>query len=438
MSDNIEFVEQWKLADMEKDFLSACLLDSTQTRRMWVNLYQHIDKSYFENKLLGDIFVIYSKFFDKYKAFPSESRMISMLQALNYKKDEDLNCARSIYQKDTFKAGELDALEDDIKLFVKNNKIKNAVFKAIKLIKTGEYPLIETNIREAIAWNSEVDLGMEIGVEGVKARYAKIDDYYSSYIRSPWSRLNEYIGGGFFKKQLALVASSSSVGKSIFLDQVAAHAWLYQNKNVVLFTFEMSDLVKSLRIDSYLTGLEIKDIRANQDDVFRFYETTGPKKNKLIVKEYPTSGASVADFRTYLYHLELYKGIKVEDIDAVITDYSDIMKSEKDYRGNKYLEDKDINEGLRGFAQNYDVAGISATQFGRSAAECTLDELNEAKLADSFWKMRSADVMVALWNTPELREAGEIWFKLIKNRNGAKDKSWQMFVDYATLTIKEE
>ena len=67
MSDNKEIIEQWKIADMEKDFLSACLLDTHQTRKMWVDLYTHIDKTYFEDKVLGDVFLVFSKFFDKYK-----------------------------------------------------------------------------------------------------------------------------------------------------------------------------------------------------------------------------------------------------------------------------------------------------------------------------------------------------------------------------------
>ena len=435
MSEQKELVEKWKIADMEKDFLSAVLLDTNQTRKIWVNLYKHIDKTYFEDKMLGDIFLVFQKFFDKYKSMPSENRTISILKQLNYDKEEQHNIVRSIYQKDTFKSGEIEALEDDVKLFVKNNKIKNAVFKSIRLIRSGNYLEIENNIREAIAWNSEVDLGLEIGVEGVRDRYNMVDEYYSSFIRSPWPQLNDLIGGGFFRKQLSMVAAASSVGKSIFLDQCAADAWLNQGKNVVLFTLEMSDLVKSLRIDSALTETSIKEIRGNQENIFKFYEKIGPKNNKLVIKEFPTSSASALDFKQYLYQLELYKGLK--DINFIVTDYSDIMKSIKDFKGNKYLEDKDINESLRAMAQELDVPVLTATQFGRSATNCTLEELDEEKLSDSFWKMRSADVMIALWNTPELRELGQIFFKAIKNRMGKKNVAWKMHIDYETLRILE-
>jgi len=432
MSDNKEIIEQWKIADMEKDFLSACLLDTHQTRKMWVDLYTHIDKTYFEDKVLGDVFLVFSKFFDKYKSMPSENRVIAVLKNLDYT-EEKLNIARSVYQKDVFKSGEIEALEDDIRVFIKNNKIKNAVFKSIKLIKKGSYLEIENNIRDAIAWDSKVDLGLEMDADSVRERYARINEHFGSYIASPWSKLNEVISGGFYNKQLIMTAAASSVGKSIFLDQCAAHAWLHQDKTVVLFTMEMSDLVKSLRIDSCLTGMELKDIRSRQDDVFSYYEKIGKKNNKLIIKEYPTSTATTRDLEQYLYQLELYKGVK--DVNFIVTDYSDIMAANKDYRGNKYMEDKDINESLRGMAQSLNVPVLTATQFARSATNCSLEELNEEKLSDSFWKMRTADTVIALWNTPEMREAGEIWFKLIKNRAGKKDVSWQMFVDYAKMNI---
>ena len=432
MSDNKEFIEQWKIADMEKDFLSACLLDTTQSRKMWVDLYKHIDKTYFEDKVLGDVFMVFGKFFDKYKAMPTENRLLAVLKNLQYD-EEKLNIARSIYQKDVFKAGEIQSIEDDIKVFVKNNKIKNAVMKSIKLIHTGDYLEIENNIRDAIAWNNVTDLGLEMNLETVRDRYAKVQEHYGSFIPTPWTKLNEVLGGGFFKKQLTMVAAASSVGKSIFLDQAAGNAWLNQGKNVILFSMEMSDLVKSLRVDACLTGTEIKDIRENQDLVFNFYEKTGHKANKLIIKEYPTSTATTRDLEQYLYQLELYRGIK--EIDLIATDYSDIMKSNKDFKGNKYLEDKDINESLRAMAQSLNLPVITATQFGRSATNCGLDELTEEKLADSFWKMRTSDVVVALWNTPEMREAGEIWMKILKNRGGKKDIAWQMYIDYAKMTI---
>jgi len=431
----LEFIEKWKIADLEKDFLSACLLNTEQTRKMWINLYKHIDKTYFEDKILSDVFAIFVKFFDVYKDMPSENRLIATLKNLRYDKEEDLNVARSIYQKDSFKASEIQAIEDDIKIFVKNNKIKDAVIKSMGMLEQQQYSIIETNIKDAIAWNADVDLGLEIGLHTVRERYQKIKEHYSTFIPSPWTRLNEIMGGGFFRKQLSMVASSSSVGKSIFLDQVAAHAWLTQDTDVVLYSMEMSDLVKSLRIDASLAQIEMKELRHHEDTVFQVYEKFGNRKNRFIIKEYPTSTATPQDLMQNIYQLELYKGIK--NVGLIVTDYSDIMKSIRDYKGNKYMEDKEINEGLRAVAQTLDVPVVSATQFGRSAANCTLDELNEEKLADSFWKMRSADVMIALWNTPELREKGEIWMKMIKNRSGKKDIAWQMQVNYATLSIYE-
>jgi hypothetical protein len=433
---NREIIETWNLADMEKDFLSACLLDTQQSRKMWVNLYTHIDKTYFNEKKLGDVFLFFKLFFDKYKAMPTENRTISVMKENLHFADEDLNMVRSIYQKDVFKTAEIEALEDDVQVFVKNNKIKNAVMKSIVLLKESKYNAIETAIRDAIAWNADVDLGLDISVDTVRERYSRVKEHYSSFVLSPWKRLNEVLGGGFFRKQLSMVASSSSVGKSIFLDNVAAHAWLHQDKDVIMYSMEMSDLVKSLRIDAALTQMEIKDLHHNEDRVFEYYETTiGNRNNKLIIKEYPTSSASPQDLMQNLYQLELYKGIK--NVGLICTDYSDIMRPTKDYKGNKYMEDKDINEGLRAMAQTLDLPVVTATQFGRSATNCPLDELTEEKLSDSFWKMRSADVLVALWNTPELREAGEIWMKTLKNRGGRKDYSWQMCVDYQTLRIFE-
>lgn len=414
---------------LEKTLFSAFLQD----RRLWVTMYQHIDPFYFKDKNLCNIFKILKIYFDKYKEFPTPDQ----IKSIAYKKEFDSAINKEIddiyRDKNLIKQHEIDYLYDECNKFIKEQKIKKAILSSIELLEDNKFNEIEEIIKVAVQWNNDINIGTLL--HEAEERYAGLEDLYEGAIEWPWKRLNVF-SSPLFKKQLYSAVASSSVGKTIFLDNVGFYTWYKLKKNVVSVTFEISELKKGQRMDSYGLKIPIKELRDRKKEVFKFYEDN-KLENRLFIKEFPTGGASInREVRSYLYNLEMYAGLHPKDIDLIIIDYLGIVKPTKS-TGNMYQDGGSIAEEMRALAIEYDCPVLTADQLSRAVVKdnITVEELTEGVLSESFKKMMTVDFMIALINTPEERANGLINFKVLKDREGPKDTILPMRIDYPSLRI---
>src|SRR6478752_906905 len=92
------------------------------------------------------------------------------------------------------------------------------------------------------------------------------------------------------------------------------------------------------------------------------------RKQKLIIKEYPTTGAGSTHFRHLIHELKLKKNF-IPDI--VYIDYINICMSSRLRLGNSinsYMYVKSIAEELRGLAVECNIPIVTATQTNREGA----------------------------------------------------------------------
>ncbi len=78
------------------------------------------------------------------------------------------------------------------------------------------------------------------------------------------------------------------------------------------------------------------------------------------------------------------------------------------------------------------------SQINRSGMEMTVDDLTEAKLADSIKKMFIADNLLALVSRAEDRKKNIMYAKSLKARDGLKDQIITLGIDYSRLTIQDK
>lgn len=417
------------LEDLETILLSAFMQD----RKLWIRMYDHIEPSYFKNSDNHRIFKIMKVYFNKYKDFPTEIQTLTMADRKNYE-STIVKQIKYVYKNiKTLQNHEITFLYDECNKFIKEKKIENAVLKIIDLKEQGKLDEIEPCMKEAIQWNNDIDLGMQI--TEAKERYEKIEESYDGLIKWPWQRLNA-ISEGMFRKQLYVNVASSSVGKTIFLDNVAFHTWKNLKKNVVSITLEISEVKKCQRMDAYGMQIPLKELRGQKDKVIKFYEDE-KTESRLFVKEFPTGKATVEHhIMGYLYNLELYAGLHLKDIDLIVVDYGDILRPSKVF-GNMYKDTGGAFESLRALAQECNVPVLTAGQLSKNvvALGLTVEDLNEALMGESFIKYKIADWMIAMVNSPEERARGRINFKILKDREGQKDIILPMCIDYPCLRI---
>lgn len=208
---------------------------------------------------------------------------------------------------------------------------------------------------------------------------------------------------------------NTGVGKSLFMCHIAASC-LNQGKNVLYITLELAEEEVAKRIDANLMNVSFEDLMKLSKDMYKKKALNLKNKTngKLIVKEYPTAGASTIHFKSLLNELNLKKSFKP---DIIFVDYLNICMSSRIKQGggvNSYTYIKSIAEELRGLAVEYEVPLVSATQTTRSgfvSSDIGLEDTSE-----SFGLPATADFMFALISTEELESLNQIMVKQLKNR----------------------
>jgi replicative DNA helicase len=187
-------------------------------------------------------------------------------------------------------------------------------------------------------------------------------------------------------------------------------------KNVLYITCEMAEEEIAKRIDANL-------LRISMDDLMQMDKSTFDKKinyvksktvGKLFVKEYPTAAANVNHFRTLLNELRLKKNFVP---DVVFIDYLNICASSRMKMSgsiNTYTYIQAIAQELRGFAQEFSIPVITATQTTRSGSQSS--DVDMSDVSESFGVPAIADFMCAIINSEELYDLNQMMIKQLKNR----------------------
>ncbi len=410
--------------DLEKDLLVSFLQD----KKIFASFNEDIESHYFTDKNNERLFKIFNFYFKKYKHLPTLNQTKSLIKKAQKSisnKEELIEYTEKIYKNDILNAHEIQYLEDSLRTFIKRSKVKTAILESIDLLEDPkQFMKIDSLIRNAILWKDNVSLGTNM--MNVDSRYEKTREMFTHVVGTPWPSLNKYLSGGFMNKTLTCIFAGSSIGKSIALDNAAQYAFEL-GFNVLEITLEMSEEIKGLRIDASLTGKDLKSLVEDNGEAIKIWSSHKDKKNKFFIKEYPSSTISTQHIENYLYKLEVYEDFKP---DIIFIDYAGLMLPAGANKNSLYEAGGAVMEDLRAIAINYNIPVVTADQLKREAINLGADELDESFIADSDRKRRNIDNGIIIATTPEEREVGQSRWKIIKNRNGDKDKVFSVSIDY--------
>lgn len=182
----------------------------------------------------------------------------------------------------------------------------------------------------------------------------------------------------------------------------------------VYITLEMSEEKISQGIEANILDTPINDIPDGDMTVLKTkLSSHGKNKGKLWIKEWPTRGATTSSIRNYLDELKHKKEFEPK---VVFVDYINILNSNLYEGSQEHLRVKSITEELRGLAVETKTAIITGTQTNRGGDNAS--DLSLKEIADSFGLTGTADAIVGIISTEELRQKGFLVYKLIKNRLG--------------------
>ena len=289
-------------------------------------------------------------------------------------------------------------------------------------------------LKEALGVSFDPNVGHDYMLD-YDQRY---DFYHRKEKRIPFDidLFNKITNGGLCPKTLSIILAGTNVGKSLIMCHFAAAA-MSQGFNVLYITMEMSEQRIASRIDANLLDIPLDTIVTMPKDNYekRMLSLKSKIKGKLIIKEYPTAGASAIHFRNLLNEANLKKQFKP---DIIFVDYLNICCSSRLKMGqtvNSYTYIKAIAEELRGLAVEFNLPIVSATQTTRSGYGSSDPGLEDT--SESFGLPATADFMFVAVNTEELEKCGHLMIKQLKNRDNdvTKHKRFLVGIDRSRMRL---
>jgi hypothetical protein len=184
---------------------------------------------------------------------------------------------------------------------------------------------------------------------------------------------------------------------------------LRRGKNVIHYTFELSETQVGIRYDSNLCNISSSDVIDHKEEILNHY--TDNEYGRLIIKQYPTGAASIVTLRNHIEKLSMKSFIP----SIIIIDYADIMRSTRQYDSMRH-ELKLIYEELRNLAMEMNIPIWTASQANRDSAKSNVVGLEN--MSEAYGKAMVADVVLSISRKPMEKSTGAGRLFVAKNRAG--------------------
>jgi replicative DNA helicase len=401
---------------LERTILKNLIYNEEFTRKV----LPFIKPEYFSDQIEKLVFKEVFEFVNKYKNLPThEALVINFTEAKSLTEPqvkESIELLNDI-QQDKNEKVELKWLTEHTEKFCQDKAIYNAIMESVTILDDKNGKKTKGEIPQLLADALGVSFDSNVGHDYMQDFDERYDFYHrvESRIKFDLDIFNKITKGGLPIKTLNIALAGTGVGKSLFMCHCAAGA-LSQGNNVLYITLEMAEEKIAERIDANLLNITMDELYTiPKDDYERKFSALKNKvQGKLIIKEYPTAGASTLHFRALLNELALKKNFRP---DIIFIDYLNICASSRIKPGgnvNSYTYIKSIAEELRGLAVEFNLPVVSATQTTRSGYSNSDVDLTDT--SESFGLPATADFMFALITNEELENLGQIMVKQLKNR----------------------
>jgi len=305
-----------------------------------------------------------------------------------------------------------DWLLQEFETFSRHKALEDAILKSADLLEKGEYGPVEDLVKQAVQIGLQKDLGTDYWrdprtrLEEIKSRNGQVS--------TGWATLDKKLFGGFNRGELNIFAGGSGAGKSLFLANLGVN-WALAGLNVLYLTFELSENIVSMRLDSMVTDIPSREIFKSIDDVEMKVRMIGKKSGAFQVKYMP-SGKTANDLRSYIKEFEIKTGRKIE---VILVDYLDLMMpiAKRISAENLFVKDKYVSEELRNLAMETNTLFVTASQLNRASVEEI--EFDHSHISGGLSKIQTADNVIGIFTSRAMRERGRYQIQLMKTRNSS-------------------
>lgn len=204
------------------------------------------------------------------------------------------------------------------------------------------------------------------------------------------SKLDDLLGG-LEGGDVIVIGARPGVGKSALVTQITTNL-ANQGKKVGFYNLEMKEKQVYERFVVSHSGIGLTRLRRAKkflgDEKERFDKANEilEKKDNIVIT---TGSKSVSEIRFESRHM---------DYDVIIIDYLQLLKSDKEYRGNRYAEVGAISKAIKALAMELNIPIIALSQLNRVSETRDTKEPTMAELREAGDIEQDASVIILMWN----------------------------------------
>jgi archaellum biogenesis ATPase FlaH len=322
-------------------------------------------------------------------------------------------------------------LMNEFESFSRHKGLERAILKSADLLERGDYGPVEKMIKDAVQISLQKDMGTDY-FEDPRARLEGLKNS-NGQISTGWPSVDRKLYGGFNRGELNIWCAASGGGKSLFLANLGCN-WALNGLNVLYLTFELSESLVAMRMDSMLSNIPTREVFKNLDDVELKVKMIGKQAGSVQIKYMP-SGKTTNDLRAYLKEYQVKKGHKP---DILLIDYLDLMMpmSVKVSPSDLFVKDKYVSEELRNLAMETQAIVVTASQLNRAAVEEI--EFDHSHISGGLSKIQTADNVIGIFTSRAMKERGRYQIQFMKTRSSSGvGQKVDLEFDLDTLRIRD-
>ena len=380
--------------DVQKVYLEMMLSDA----QSFVRCQTIFDHTLFDRKL-QDAAEFINKYVTEHNTLPTEEMV-------------NATCKTELKIPEGLREEHYDWLLSEFETFTRHKGLERAILESANLLEEGNYGPVEDKIKNAVQVGLQKDLGIDY-FRDPKGRLMGLKDN-NGQVSTGWASLDRKLFGGFNRGELNIFAGGSGAGKSLFLANLGVN-WALAGMNVVYLTFELSEALVAMRVDSMTTDIPTKEIFKDLDTVEMKVKLVGKKSGAFQIKYMP-SGKNTNDIRSFVKEYEIKTGKR---IDVLLIDYLDLMMpmSRKVSPSDLFVKDKFVSEELRNLAMESNTVFVTASQLNRASVEEI--EFDHSHIAGGLSKIQTADNVIGIFTSRAMKERGRYQIQLMKTRSSS-------------------
>jgi len=412
--------------EIEKKILAVIRI-----KKNWYKYRSILQPGFFGSEETRQIFHAISGYFTKYDTSRVTISNLKLVVSRGIKDDELKTSTIKLVRKiKKLKSVDGKVVEETIKDFAKRQLVKLAITESLSLLDepNPDFSDIRDHIDRAMTLSTETHEDVYQYFNDPEKRLD--EEINEKRIPTCIPKLDDALDGGMSPGELLVFLGPPGRGKTTTLINMGMGA-LVQGLTVCHITLEISARKIARRYDMRISGRTFSSLRTSPKRIVNPLARLRKNGCDLIIKDWSMEEPKVEEIHAMVI---AYQARMKRKFDLLIVDYGDLIAPSKKHKDSRFgLEE--VYTDLRRLAVKLQVPVYTASQANRESLNKNIVGMKD--VAESFGKVKVADVVIGICQTPEEEEDKLVRLFIAKSRKTSGHPNLRLEMDTDRMYLGE-